>query len=395
MPDASSINVRSRWWPWLTAVCAVGAALYVWTARVRSGKRPPAAPVIPVSATLAKRGNLDIYLSQIGTVTPFATVTVRSQVAGQITKLGFREGSMVAPGQLLFQIDPRPYQAQLMEYEGQLARDQATLANARITLVRYRDLFRRGVIARQDLDNQQALYDQARGAITADRGEIDAVKVNLAYCRIVSPIKGRIGLREVDLGNYVQPSDALVVITQLRPTSVIFSVPEGDIPEVVKDMRAGRVPVQAWNRDFSKLLSDGFLLTFDNEVDEATGTVKLRAQFANRSYSLFPGQFVNAKLRVRTLHGMVLVPTAAVQRTQKGSYVYVVERDKTVTRAPITVSALQGDITAVIKGVKAGDVVVTDGLDRLRPGARVAVRMEGSPSTVPTTLNQAQNLADQ
>lgn len=388
------MNGGYRWWPRLAVVCAVGVGLYLWTLRGRSPKSRPAAPALPVSASPAKQGDLDIYLGQIGTVTPFATVAVKSQVAGQIVKLGFTEGQIVEPGQLLFQIDPRPYLAQLIQYEGQLARDKATLANAKITLARYRDLFKQGVIAQQDLDNQQALYDQARGAIGADQGQIDAVKVNLAYCHVVAPIKGRIGLRQVDLGNYVQATDELVVITQLQPTSVIFSVPEDNIPEIVKDMSAGQVPVQAWNRDFSKQLGDdGFLLTFDNEVDQATGTVKLRAQFANQNLALFPGEFVNARLRLRTLQGTVLVPTAAVQRTQQNAYVYVVQPDKTVAREPVVVGAAQGDVTAIDKGIKAGDVVVTDGLDKLQPGSKVAVRMETSQPAAAPVLNQAQNLA--
>jgi len=375
------------------ALGALAVALYLWAARPAPSKGPPVAPPVPVSAALVKQGNLDIYLSQIGSVTPFATVTVKSRVAGQIMKLGFTEGQTLDPGQILFQIDPRPYQAQLMQYEGQLARDKATLNNAKITLDRYRSLFQKGVIARQDLDNQRALYEQARGTIQNDQGQIDALKVNLAYCRVISPIKGRIGLRQVDLGNYVQPTDALAVITQLQPISVIFSVPEDDISEIVKDMGAGQVPVQAWNRDFSRLLGDGFLLTFDNVVDQTTGTVKLRAQFANKDFTLFPNEFVNARLRIRTLQGTVLAPTAAVQRTQQKAYVYVVQPDKTVARDPVVVSAVQGDVTAIEKGLKSGDTVVTDGLDKLRPGSKVLVHMETGPATAPPAVNQAQTVA--
>lgn len=388
-----TINGSNRWWLWLATICVVGAGLYLWAAHGNSPKGPPIAPALPVSANVAKRGDLDIYLSQIGTVTPFATVTVRSRVAGQILKLNFKEGQVVDVNQLLFNIDPRPYRAQLVQYEGQLARDKATLANARITRDRYRALFRQGVIARQDLDNQQALYDQARGAIENDQGLIDGVNVNLAYCRVVSPIKGRIGLRQIDLGNYVQATDALVVITQLQPISVIFSVPEDDIQEINRDMSGGRrVPVQAWNRDFSERLANGFLLTFDNEIDQTTGTVKLRAQFANDNYALFPNQFVNARLLVRTLRNTVLVPTAAVQRAQQGAYLYVVQLNKTVARRPVVVSATQGDITAIEKGVQPGEVVVTDGLDKLQPGSKVAVRMDTGPSAL-SAGNPSHNLA--
>lgn len=389
-----TINGSNRWWLWLAAVGVVGAGLYLWSTH-SSLKRPLIAPAVPVSAILAKQGDLDIYLSQIGTVTPFATVTVVSRVAGQILKIDFKEGQLVEPGQLLFNIDPRPYQAQLVQYEGQLARDKATLANAKITLERYRLLLQQGVIARQDLDNQQALYDQARGSIENDQGLIDAVKVNLSYCRVVSPIKGRIGLRQVDLGNYVQASNALVVITQLQPISVIFSVPEDDIQEVTKDMSGGQVAVQAWDRDFSKQLGSGFLLTLDNEIDQTTGTIKLRAQFANDNYALFPNEFVNARLLVKTLHNVVLVPTAAVQRSQQSAYVYVVQPNKSVTRSMVVVSATQADVTAIEKGVQTGEVVVTDGLDKLQSGSKVTVRMDSWTSAASTDNSSSQNSVSQ
>jgi multidrug efflux system membrane fusion protein len=389
-----TINRSSRWWLWLVAIGVVGVGLYVWTGR-GSTKAPPMVPAVPVSAITAKQGDLDTYLTQIGTVTPFATVNVVSRVSGQILKIAFKEGQVVEPGQLLFNIDPSPYQAQLVQYQGQMARDAATLANAKITLERYRLLLQQGVIARQDLDNQQALYDQARGSIENDRGLLDAVKVNLSYCRVVSPIKGRIGLREVDLGNYVQASNPLVVITQLQPISLIFSIPEDNIQEVTKDMSGGRVAVQAWDRDFSKQLASGFLLTLDNEIDQTTGTVKLRAQFANDDYSLFPNQFVNARLLLKTLHNTVLVSTAAVQQTQQSDYVYVVQSNKTVTRRPVVVSATQGDVTAIGKGVQTGEIVVTDGLDKLQPGSKVAVRMESGTSAATAGVVPSQNMAGQ
>ena len=389
------VHRRIRWSPWLAAFVAILVGLYAWNAH-RPPDLPPVAPAVPVSAVAAKQGDLDIYLNQIGTVTPFATDNVVSRVSGQIMSIAFKEGELVEPGQLLFQIDPRPYQAQLVQYQGQLARDMATLANARITLQRYRVLLQQGVIARQDLDNQQALYDQARGSIENDKGLIEAVKVNLGYCRVVSPIKGRIGLRQVDVGNYAQASNTLVVITQLQPISVIFSVPEDDIPTVTQDMREGQVSVQAWNRDFSKQLATGFLLTLDNQIDQTTGTVKLRAQFANEDYALFPNEFVNASLLVRTIHQSILVPTAAVQRTRQSDYVYVVQPDKTVARRAIEVAASQGDVTAISTGLQSGAVVVTDGLDKLQPGSKVAVRMESQPaSATRSSTNPSQSFAGQ
>jgi membrane fusion protein, multidrug efflux system len=371
----------SRWWLWLAIVAVAGIGVYGWS--MHSATKPVMKPpVVPVSASVVKSGPLNIYINQIGTVTPFNTVTVRSRIAGEITKIDFTEGETVEAGQLLVNIDPSPYAAQLKQYEGQLARDQATLANAKLTLDRYRVLYKSGVIAIQDLNNQQALYRQALGTIENDEGMIAGVKVNLGYCRIVSPIKGRVGLRQIDLGNYVQPTQSLVVITQLQPISVIFSIPEDDIAEVVKDTRSDqRVQVIAWNRDFTRKISTGFLLTFDNEVDQNTGTVKLRAQFPNADYALFPDEFVNASLLVKTLQDATLVPTASIQSGGQGSFVYVVQPNATVTQRQVTLGPAQGDFTAIAKGVVPGDKVVTDGLDKLQPGTRVAVRMESNSTT--------------
>jgi multidrug efflux system membrane fusion protein len=372
-------HAGTRWRTYLVASFLLACGLFLWSRRGNSGKPTQVAPSVPVSASTAKKGDLAIYLSQIGTVTPFATVTVKSRVAGQILNIDFKEGEMVETGQPLFTIDPRPYEAQLVQYEGQMARDQATLANAKITLERYKILLRQDVIARQDLDNQRALYDQALGAVENDKGVIETVQVNLGYCQIASPIRGRIGLRQVDLGNYVQASDALLVITQLRPISVIFSVAEDNLPEVVKDMdNDRRVPVQAWNRDFTRQLADGFLLTFDNQIDQSTGTVKLRAQFSNDDYGLFPNQFVNARLLLNTIAGTTLIPTAALQQTQHGAYLYVVQPNQKVVRREITVAGVQGDLTAIAHGVNPGELVVTDGLDKLQPGSSVTVQVDKS-----------------
>lgn len=363
-----------RWWLWVALFGALLIGIYTW---LHSGDTKPVVkvPSVPVSASPVKSGDLNIYLSEIGSVTPFATVTVKSRVAGQILKIGFQEGQIVKTGQILFNIDPKPYQAQLQQYEGQLERDKALLANAKITFDRYRALLKEGVIARQDLDNQETLYNQALGTVASDEGLVNSVKVNLSYCEITAPITGRIGLRLVDLGNYVQATDSLVVITQLQPISVIFSIPEDDIPEVVADMKSGRhLPVQAWNRDFSKQLETGFLLTFDNQIDQTTGAVKLRAQFANPDYALFPNQFVNARVLVKTIRDAMLIPTAAVQRSPQGNLVYVVQPNRTVTQHEVKLSATQGDLTAIAGGLKVGDVVVTDGLDKLQSGSRVEVR---------------------
>jgi multidrug efflux system membrane fusion protein len=376
----------SRWWLWLGGF-VLCAGVYGWF--VHSGTTPTVikAPSVPVAASFVKTGNLDVYLNQIGTVTPFATVTIKSRIAGQIMKIDFKEGQLVKAGDLLVSIDPSPYEAQLSQTEGQLARDQATLANAKVTLERYRYLYKTGIIASQDADNQEALYRQALGTVQNDQGMIAGVKINLAYCRIVSPIQGRVGLRQVDVGNYVVSAQNLVVVTQLQPISVVFSIPEDDIPEVVNDMRDGRqVPVVAWNRDFSKKIGTGSLLTFDNQVDENTGTVKLRAQFSNPDYALFPEAFVNATMPVKTIQNSLLVPTAAIQSGAQQSFVYVVQPNSTVIQRQVTVGPSQGDVTAITKGVAAGEKVVTDGLDKLQPGTKVVVQMD-NPNSGQTTSN--------
>ncbi len=359
-------------------LCAV---LYGWFMHSGTTQSVVKAPSVPVAASIVRSGNLDVYLNQIGTVTPFATVTIKSRIAGQIMKIDFKEGQLVKAGDLLVNIDPSPYEAQLAQFEGQLARDQATLANAKVTLERYRYLYKTGIIASQDADNQQALYRQALGTVQNDQGMIAGVKINLAYCRILSPIDGRVGLRQVDVGNYVVSSQNLVVVTQLQPISVVFSIPEDNIPEVVNDMRDGRqVPVVAWNRDFSKKIETGFLLTFDNQVDENTGTVKLRAQFSNPDYALFPDAFVNATMPVKTIENAVLVPTAAIQSGAQQAFVYVVQPNNTVVQRQVTVGPAQGDVTAITKGVSVGEKVVTDGLDKLQSGTKVVVQMDNSNS---------------
>ena len=370
----------SRWWLWLGGF-VLCASLYGWF--LHSGTNPTVikAPSVPVAASFVKTGNLDVYLNQIGTVTPFATVTIKSRIAGQIMKIDFKEGQLVNAGDLLVSIDPSPYEAQLAQVEGQLARDQATLANAKVTLERYRYLYKTGIIASQDADNQEALYRQALGTVQNDQGMIAGVRINLAYCRIISPVQGRVGLRQVDVGNYVVSSQNLVVVTQLQPISVVFSIPEDNIPEVVNDMRDGRqVPVVAWNRDFSKKIGTGSLLTFDNQVDENTGTVKLRAQFPNPDYALFPDAFVNAIMPVKTIQNALLVPTAAIQSGAQQSFVYVVQPNSTVVQRQVTVGPSQGDLTAITKGVTTGEKVVTDGLDKLQPGTKVVVQMDNSNS---------------
>ena len=333
---------------------------------------------MPVAAAAAKRGDLNRYLTAIGTVTAFNTVTVKTRVDGQIVNVAFKEGQTVHQGDLLVEIDPRPYQAQLSQAEGQLAKDQATLLNAKITLARDRSLYQQGVIARQDFDNQQSVLGQSAGAVKSDQANIEAAKVQLAYCRITAPITGRIGLRLVDQGNIVHAADTtgLAVITQLQPIAVDFSIPEDNLPQVIQDMRKGQeLPVDAYDRELKNRLAAGMLETFDSQIDQTTGTIKLKAIFQNNDYSLFPNQFVNVKLLVDTKRDTVLVPVAAIQRNPQGAFVYVVKPDNTVEVRTVTVGATQGDVAAIDSGVTPGELLVTDGLDKLAAGSKVSVQV--------------------
>jgi membrane fusion protein, multidrug efflux system len=362
------------------------------TARTASAKAAAAAnhPGVPVAAAPVKRGDLNRYLSAIGTVTAFNTVTVKTRVDGQIVNVAFKEGQTVHQGDLLVEIDPHPYQAALGQARGTLAKDQATLANAKITLERDRMLFQQGVIAAQDYDNQQAVVGQSVGTVESDRANIAAAKVQLDYTRITAPITGRIGLRLVDQGNIVHAADTagLAVITQLQPIAADFSIPEDNLPQVSKDMRNGQtLPVAAWDRELKTQLATGTLETFDSQIDPSTGTIKLKAVFPNADYSLFPNQFVNIKVLVDTKRDTLLVPAAAVQRNPQGTFVYVVKPNHTVEARPVAIGATQGDVIALDSGVSPGEMLVTDGLDKLQSGTKVIVQpaqvaaKEGAPGS--------------
>jgi membrane fusion protein, multidrug efflux system len=379
---ASRVGYAGQWKTWLIGGLVLLAVGYFWHARRQAAEATAAAkvarPMVPVSAVKAQRGDLNLYLTAIGTVTPFNTTTVKSRVDGAIVNILFKEGQTVKQGDLIIEIDPRPYEVQLTQAQGQMAKDQASYENAKTTFERDQLLFSQGVIARQDLDNQQSVMNQARGAVESDRGTIDSAKLNITYSKITAPITGRIGLRLVDLGNIVHAADTtgLAVITQLQPIAVIFAIPEDDIPRVVKRMQSGQaLQVQAWDREFKSKLSTGTLLTFDNQIDQTTGTVRLKAQFENPDYALFPSQFVNAQLLIDTVKDTVLVPTAAVQKSPQGNFVYLVKPDNTVMQRGITVGASQGDLSSIANGLAQNDTVVTDGVDKLQPGAKVSVHM--------------------
>ncbi len=374
---------RRRWWLWLLVLCLLAVGAYaLWSTRGRAQPRavPPATPAarpVAVTAAAVKQGDLPIYLTGIGSVTPLNTVTVHTRVDGQLMSVGFREGQLVVKGDLLAELDSRPFEAQLIQYEGQLARDQALLANARIDLERYRVLWGQDSIPKQQLDTQESLVRQYEGAVKNDQGQIDYTKVQLAYCHITSPISGRVGLRLVDPGNIVHAADAngLVVITQLEPIAVIFSIPEDNLPQVLAKLRAGdRLPVEAYDRAQQRKLATGSLLTVDNQIDPTTGTVRLKAEFPNADHVLFPNQFVNAHLLIEVKRGAILVPNAAIQHGSQGAFVYVVKADQTVSMRPVTVEVSQGGETSVSAGLVSGDVVVTDGAERLREGAKVELQ---------------------
>jgi membrane fusion protein, multidrug efflux system len=366
-PPPRSTRSRRRWWIALLLVLAiVGASVAAnqWSQRsARAAKRElPAPRPIPVVAVAAKQGDINVYLTGLGSVTPLNTVTVKSRVDGQIVSVRFREGDIVKRGDLLAEIDPRPFQVQLTQAEGQMAKDRASLDNARTDLARYQVLYQQGFIPKQQLDTQASLVHQFEGTIEADQGQIDNARLQLTYCRIVAPIGGRLGLRLVDEGNVVHASDTtgLVVITQLQPITVVFTIAEDSLPSLLAKVRAGgQLRVDAFDRAQKQLLATGSLLTLDNQIDPNTGTVKLKAQFPNVNNELFPSQFVNARLLLEIKNGVTLVPAAAIQRGAQGPFIDVVKADHTVEVRPVTLGDTEGDEVSISKGVSPGELVVT------------------------------------
>jgi len=382
-PALTRPGPRTRRWPWIAvavALAALALAGWYWFGHGSSdqakggGKGDAASRPMPVVAAPARTGDIDVSIDALGTVTPLNNVVVRARVDGQLMSVAFREGQNVKAGDLLAQIDPRPFEVMLTQANGQMARDQAQLKNAQVDLERYQTLLAQDSISRQQVDTQAALVRQFQGAVESDKGAIDNARLQLTYARITAPISGRVGLRQVDPGNIVHASDSngVVTITQVQPVTVIYPVPEDNVPRIVKRMQTAQsVPVDAFDRGGKTRLATGKMLTIDNQIDTATGTVKVKAEFPNTDGALFPNQFVNVRMVVETHEDTTLVPTAAIQRGAPGTFVFLVKEDKTVAVTPVQLGAISGETTEVIKGLAPGNLVVVDGADKLRDGASV------------------------
>jgi len=362
----------------------------VWWSRQGSAPQQAAggraAPPMSIVPETVGKGDVGINLNALGTVASLATVTVRTQISGYLMKIDFTEGQDVKKGDLLAEIDSRPYEATLAQVKGQLARDEALLKGAQVDLARYQGLAAQNAVPRQTLDTQVALVAQDQGTVEADRGTVKSAEVNLQYCRILSPLDGRVGLRQVDQGNYVTPGDAsgLVVITQLQPISVLFTVPEDNLQAISKRLQDGAVlPATAYDRTGANKIADGTLQTFDSQIDPTTGTIKLRAQFPNESRTLYPNQFVNVRLLLDTHKDVTTMSTAGIQRGVPGTFVYLINADSTVSVRPVKLGVTDGDHVEILSGLAPGDRIVIDGADKLRDGAKIVVRSETGAATTP------------
>jgi membrane fusion protein, multidrug efflux system len=367
----------------LVTAIAIAAGIWLWahswTASAGTAAPPqPRAQAVPVTAAIATAGSIDVYFTGLGTVTPLSTITIKTRVDGELVSVAYREGQMVKKGEPLAQIDPRPYQVQLEQADGQLAKDQSALENAQTDLQRYQQLIAKNAVAQQVLTAQQSTVRQDQGVIEADQAAVDSAKLNLTYCRPMAPITGRVGLRLVDPGNMVSASAGtpLAVITQMQPMSVIFTLPEQQVQTVIERMAGRRLRVDAMDREMTKTMASGTLTTLDNELDPTTGTLRLRAIFPNADGRLLPNGFVNARLLVETKSGVTLIPNAAVQRNGSATFVYVVDGGGTVAMRPIQIGTVDAQRSEVTSGLTPGERVVTRGVDKLQNGMAVRVSTE-------------------
>lgn len=393
----SSLSPARRWFLYATVACALAVATWYFGFRSQPARARYPQPAwagteyplkVPVRTVAARYEDLPVHLKAIGSVTPLNTVTVKPQVDGQLLRVAFEEGQRVEQGAVLAEIDPAPYRIRLAQVEGQLRQNLARLESARSDLERIQNLYTQNLVTQQQLDIQQALVAEREGAVAADQAEVDNARLQLAYTRVEAPISGRAGLRRVDAGNLVRQSDAngLVVITQTRPISVTFTIPEVDLASVFEPYRAGEtMVVEAWNRNETAILATGLLKTLDNQIDPATGTLRLKAEFANDDERLFPNQFVNVRMRVRTLENTVVIPSAAVQFGSRGTYVYIVDENNKAAIRDVVLGPLSGTQQAISQGLKPGDAVVLEGLDRLREGSNVVISNEPAPSSAAPT----------
>jgi multidrug efflux system membrane fusion protein len=393
-PSGEQPHKPKRGWIWLIVLVVVGAAAYYYWPKIKAlqstssptptgGRGKKGGGTTQVVAARAHKGNIGVYDNGLGAVTPVYTILLRSRVDGELMRVLFKEGQIVKKGELLAEIDPRPYQVQLDQAQGQLLHDQALLKNAHVDLDRYKVLLNQQAIPEQQYATQEALVTQYEGTIKTDQAAIDSAKLNLTYSHITAPIDGRVGLRLVDPGNIVHATDTtgLLVITQLDPISVIFTIAEDQLPAVQEKMHAGaHLRVEAWDRENKNKLSTGTLDTIDNQIDPTTGTLRLRANFENKDGKLFPSQFVNARLLVEEKSGVVVMPNAAIQRNSQATYVWLVKPDSTVTIRQITTGVTEGDQTEIKSGLAAGDEVVMVGVDRLLEGSRVNAQVPGEAS---------------
>ncbi len=390
--------MRKRWWIIIAMaallIAAIGATNLRRTSAASKTKapsgRPTASIAIPVVAAPASLRDFPIYLRGLGSVTAYNTVTVRSRVDGQLVEVNFREGQEVRKGDLLAVIDPRPFQVMLDQAQANLAKDQAQLNDAKVNLERFNTLFAQKIIAQQQVDTQRALVGQLQGALGADQAAIENAKLQLMYCHIHSPIDGRVGLRLVDPGNIVHAADTngMLVITQLHPIAVLFTLPEDDIPAVLKEMQRGPLEVDAYSRDDTTKIAAGKLLTLNNEIDPTTGTDRFKAVFDNSDRMLWPNQFVNIHLLLQVQKNALIIPTAGVQHGSQGTFAYVVKPDKTVEVRNIKVGVTEGNLASIETGLRPGELVVTDGQDKLQPGSRVEVRQGGAQGTQRTSAGE-------